>query len=61
MTEPVESKPQVVEPEEEITPASGHAKMPWWLLLIWIANIIFFIVYFVRLGLPDLEQWLNRT
>lgn len=45
---------------EEIVPQSGHAKMPLFLLVIWIINVAFFLFYFIRYGLPDLEQWLSR-
>ena len=45
---------------QEIVPESGHAKMPLFLLVIWIVNVAFFLFYFIRYGLPDLEKWLSR-
>jgi hypothetical protein len=49
-----------VEPEEEIVPPSGHGKMPLILLLLWIANVAFFFFYFIKFGLPDLQEWLQK-
>lgn len=49
-----------IEPELEVTPESGHGKMPWFLFMIWTVNIIFYIYYFMRYGMPNLQQWLNR-
>jgi hypothetical protein len=49
-----------IEPEPEIEPGSGHAKMPLFLLALWILNIAFFFFYFIRYGWADLLQWVNR-
>ena len=57
----VESDEEIyIEPEAEVKPESGHGKMPWFLLMIWTVNVIFYIYYFMRYGLPNLEEWLNR-
>jgi hypothetical protein len=48
------------EPDQEITPQSGHGRMPWFLLLLWMANVTFFFVYFILYGLPDLMKWVHK-
>jgi hypothetical protein len=48
------------EPDQELTPVSGHGKMPLVLLGFWIANIAFFFYYFVKFGLADLGDWLSK-
>ncbi|HSH96013.1 MAG TPA: hypothetical protein VK968_17840 [Roseimicrobium sp.] len=48
------------EPETEITPVSGHGKMPLILLGLWIGNVSFFVFYFIKYGWADLMQWVNR-
>jgi hypothetical protein len=49
-----------IEPEPEIEPESGHGRMPLVLLLLWIANVSFFFIYFILYGWPDLVKWINR-
>ena len=48
------------EPDQELTPESGHGKMPLILLGFWIANISFFFYYFVKFGWADLVEWLSK-
>lgn len=50
-----------IEPEPEIVPESAHRGMPWFLLAIWIAMIIFFFYYFIKFGWPNLETWLDKS
>lgn len=50
----------IIEPEDEIKPESGHAKMPWFLLFVWIVNILFYLIYFIKYGVPNLKLWLNQ-
>jgi hypothetical protein len=57
---PRPTTPTQIEPEPEITPHSGHGKMPIFLLIIWLVNICFFVGYFVTFGLPDLKNWLAK-
>jgi hypothetical protein len=52
--------PNILEPEEEIVPPSGHGKMPLILLILWIANVAFFFFYFIKFGIPDLQNWLQK-
>lgn len=60
MTQDDESNEVIIEPDAEIAPQSGHAKMPWFLLLVWTVNILFYIYYFVKNGIPDLQKWLGQ-
>lgn len=46
--------------EDEKSPESGHGRIPWFILMIWTVNVLFYIYYFMRYGVPNLQQWLEK-
>lgn len=50
------------EPENEvITFDYGDGGLPWWVMLYWIAFIVFFIAYMIIWYFPDLDRWVENT
>jgi hypothetical protein len=47
-------------PDNGLPSSSGHARMPWFLLAIWVASIFFYAWYLSSYAMPDLKEWLAR-
>ena len=54
------NNPTELETDEDVVPPSGHGRMPLFLLVLWIANVSFFLFYLIKFGWPDLQKWLSK-
>ena len=52
--------PTDLEADDETLPPSGHGRMPLFLLVLWIANVSFFLFYLIKFAWPDLTKWLGK-